>query len=66
MLVQGFDDKRLRAKPAVGRSLRDILLHVLEADKSYVYALVGVLKTMGEPMEPGHGHHEHRHASGHA
>jgi len=49
VLVQGFDDKRLRAKPAVGRSLRDILLHVLEADKSYVYALVGVLKTMGEP-----------------
>ena len=48
-LVEGFDDKRLRAKPAVGRSLRDILLHVLEADKSYVYGLVGVLKTMGEP-----------------
>ena len=48
-LVEGFDEKRLRAKPAVGRSLRDILLHVLEADKSYVYGLVGVLKTMGEP-----------------
>src|SRR5436309_492623 len=49
VLVQGFDEKRLRAKPAVGRSLRNILLHVLEADKSYVYGLVGVLKTMGEP-----------------
>ena len=49
VLVEGFDEKRLRAKPAVGRSLRDILLHVLEADKSYVYGLVGVLKTMGEP-----------------
>ena len=48
-LVKGFDDKRLRAKPAKGRSLRDILLHVLGADKSYVYALVGPLKTMGEP-----------------
>ena len=48
-LVNGFDEKRLRAKPAVGRSLRDILLHVLDADKSYVYALVGPLKTMGEP-----------------
>ena len=48
-LVQGFDEKRLRAKPPKGRSLRDILLHVLGADKSYVYALVGPLKSMGEP-----------------
>ena len=48
-LVKGFDEKRLRAKPPKGRSLRDILLHVLDADKSYVYALVGPLKAMGEP-----------------
>lgn len=48
-LVKGIDDKRLRAKPAAGRSLRDILLHVLDADKSYVYGLVGPLKAMGEP-----------------
>jgi len=48
-LVKGMSEKRLRAKPAKGRSLRDILLHVLDADKSYVYALVGPLKTMGEP-----------------
>ena len=48
-LVKGIDEKRLRAKPAKGRSLRDILLHVLDADKSYVYALVGPLKAMGEP-----------------
>jgi uncharacterized damage-inducible protein DinB/predicted RNase H-like HicB family nuclease len=48
-LVKGTDEKALRAKPAKGRSLRDILLHVLGADKSYVYALVGPLKTMGEP-----------------
>jgi len=48
-LVDGIDDRRLRAKPAKGRSLHDILLHVLEADKSYVYGLVGPLKTMGEP-----------------
>src|ERR1700694_960405 len=47
-LVKGIDDKDLRAKPAKGRSLRDILLHVLGADKSYVYALVGPLKAMGE------------------
>ena len=48
-LVKGIDDKRLRAKPPKGRSLRDILLHVLDADKSYVYGLVGPLKEMGEP-----------------
>ena len=48
-LVKGIDEKRLRAKPPQGRSLRDILLHVLDADKSYVYGLVGPLKTMGEP-----------------
>ena len=48
-LVKGIDDKDLRAKPPKGRSLRDILLHVLGADKAYVYALVGPLKPMGEP-----------------
>jgi predicted RNase H-like HicB family nuclease/uncharacterized damage-inducible protein DinB len=47
--VKGIEDKRLRAKPAVGRSLRDILLHVLVADKGYVYGLVGPLKSMGDP-----------------
>lgn len=48
-LVKGVDARRLRATPATGRSLRDILLHVLDADKGYVYALVGPLKAMGEP-----------------
>jgi hypothetical protein len=48
-LVEGMDDKELRAKPTTGRSLRDILFHVLDADKSYVYGLVGPLKAMGEP-----------------
>jgi predicted RNase H-like HicB family nuclease/uncharacterized damage-inducible protein DinB len=48
-LVQRIDEKGLRAKPPKGRSLREILLHVLDADKSYVYALVGPLKAMGEP-----------------
>ncbi len=48
-LVNGMDEKTLRAKPARGRSLRDILLHVLGADKGYVYALVGPLKAMGDP-----------------
>ena len=45
-LVNGIDEKGLRAKPAAGRSLRDILLHVLGADKSYVYGLVGPLKVL--------------------
>jgi predicted RNase H-like HicB family nuclease/uncharacterized damage-inducible protein DinB len=48
-LTKAIDEKRLRAKPPKGRSLRDILLHVLDADKSYVYGLVGPLKAMGEP-----------------
>jgi uncharacterized damage-inducible protein DinB/predicted RNase H-like HicB family nuclease len=48
-LAKGISEERLRAKPAQGRSLHDILVHVLGADKSYVYALVGPLKTMGEP-----------------
>jgi predicted RNase H-like HicB family nuclease/uncharacterized damage-inducible protein DinB len=48
-LVDGIDEERLRLKPPTGRSLRDILLHVLDADKSYVYALVGPLKPMGDP-----------------
>ena len=48
-LVKGIDDRRLRAKPPKGRSLHDILLHVLAADKGYVYALVSPLKTMGDP-----------------
>ncbi len=29
--------------------MRDILLHVLDADKAYVYSLVGPLKAMGDP-----------------
>jgi predicted RNase H-like HicB family nuclease/uncharacterized damage-inducible protein DinB len=48
-LVNGMDDDGLRAKPPAGRSLRDILLHVLDADKGYVYSLVGPLKAMGDP-----------------
>jgi uncharacterized damage-inducible protein DinB/predicted RNase H-like HicB family nuclease len=49
VLVNGIDEKPLRAKPPRGRALREILLHVLDADKGYVYSLVGTLKTMGEP-----------------
>jgi uncharacterized damage-inducible protein DinB/predicted RNase H-like HicB family nuclease len=48
-LVNEIDEKRFRTKPASGRSLREILLHVLDADKAYVYGLVGVFKAMGDP-----------------
>jgi predicted RNase H-like HicB family nuclease/uncharacterized damage-inducible protein DinB len=48
-LVKGIDEKRLRAKPPTGRSLHDILLHILDADKAYVYSLVGPLQAMGDP-----------------
>ena len=48
-LVKRIGENGLRAEPAAGRSLRDILLHVLGADKSYLYGLVGPLKAMGEP-----------------
>lgn len=50
-LVKGIDDRRLRVKPPKGRSLHEILLHVLGADKGYVYALVGPLRTMGDPTK---------------
>lgn len=48
-LIRRVDDKRLRAKPPSGRPLREILLHVLDADKAYMYGIVGPLKPMGEP-----------------
>ena len=47
--MKDIDERCLRAKPAKGHSVGDILLHVLDADKGYVYALVGVLKPMGDP-----------------
>jgi uncharacterized damage-inducible protein DinB/predicted RNase H-like HicB family nuclease len=49
-LVMGRDAKALRAKPAGrGRSLEEILRHVLEADKDYVYSFLGPVKDVGEP-----------------
>jgi uncharacterized damage-inducible protein DinB/predicted RNase H-like HicB family nuclease len=49
-LVEGIDDRTLRAKPDRGRSLRDILLHVLGADKGYLYSFLGPVKSVGEPV----------------
>ncbi|OLC52764.1 MAG: hypothetical protein AUH85_16015 [Chloroflexi bacterium 13_1_40CM_4_68_4] len=48
-LVDGIDERRLYHKPQRGRSLREILDHVLGADQAYVYGLVGPLKSMGNP-----------------
>lgn len=40
---------QLSAKPGHGRPIREILEHVLGADKAYVYAAFGVTKTVGDP-----------------
>lgn len=49
-LVDGLDARSLAAKPADGRSLREILLHVLGADKAYVYSVLGPVKSVGAPV----------------
>jgi len=50
-LVKDIDKKALRAKPAGrGRSLEEILRHVLEADKGYVYSFFGPVKEVGDPV----------------
>lgn len=40
---------QLETKPAKGRPIRQILEHVLSADRAYVYAAFGVTKSVGEP-----------------
>jgi uncharacterized damage-inducible protein DinB len=49
-LVERLDTKALARKPAQGRSLRDILLHVLGADMGYLYAALGAVKEVGQPV----------------
>ena len=49
-LVRALDDRALDAKPkGKGRPLRNILKHVLEAEKGYVYSVLGVTKTVHAP-----------------
>jgi len=48
-LVKTVDPRALRAKPAGRRSLEEILRHVLEADKDYVYSFLGPVKDVGDP-----------------
>jgi uncharacterized damage-inducible protein DinB/predicted RNase H-like HicB family nuclease len=49
-LVKGLDDRALDAKPkGSGRPIRNILKHVLEAEKGYVYSVLGVTKSLHVP-----------------
>jgi predicted RNase H-like HicB family nuclease/uncharacterized damage-inducible protein DinB len=48
-LVDGLTPKALEAKPATGRSIRAILEHVVDADRSYLYSVVGTVKSVGDP-----------------
>lgn len=49
-LVRGASAKALDAKPAKGRSLRDILLHVLGADSGYLANALGAVSTVNAPV----------------
>lgn len=49
-LVDGIDDAALDASPkGRGRPIRNILKHVLEAEKGYVYSVLGITKTLHAP-----------------
>ncbi|MDO8506309.1 MAG: type II toxin-antitoxin system HicB family antitoxin [Candidatus Limnocylindria bacterium] len=49
--VNGLDAKALRAKPRErGRSVEEILRHVLESDKDYLYSFLGPVKAVGGPV----------------
>jgi predicted RNase H-like HicB family nuclease/uncharacterized damage-inducible protein DinB len=53
-LVVGLDARRLALKPAGrGRPIGNILKHVLEAEKSYIYSVLGVTKTVHVPVSEG-------------
>ena len=47
--VGGLPRRQLEARPVKGRPIREILEHVLGADKAYVYAAFGVTKSVGDP-----------------
>lgn len=49
-LVKGASAKTLDAKPPKGRSLRDILLHVLGADAGYLANSLGAVKAVNAPI----------------
>jgi uncharacterized damage-inducible protein DinB len=49
-LVNGVSAKVLDAKPATGRSLRDILMHVLGADSGYLANALRAVRTVNAPV----------------
>jgi uncharacterized damage-inducible protein DinB/predicted RNase H-like HicB family nuclease len=49
-LVKGASAKALDAKPAKGRSLHDILLHVLGSDSGYLANALGAVKAVNAPI----------------
>jgi len=50
-LVKSVAGEELRAKPSGrGRSIDEILRHVLEADKGYLYSSFGPVKDVGDPV----------------
>lgn len=49
-LVKGASAKTLDAKPAKGRSLRDVLLHVLGAEAGYLASSLGAVKEVNAPI----------------
>jgi uncharacterized damage-inducible protein DinB len=49
-LVDGLDDRALETKPkGFGRPIGNILKHVLDAEKSYIYSVLGPVKTVHVP-----------------
>ncbi len=53
-LIDGLDARRLAQKPAGrGRPIENILKHVLEAEKGYIYSVLGVTKTVHVPVSEG-------------
>ncbi len=49
-LIANVSAKALDAKPAKGRSLRDILLHVLGSDSGYLANALGAVKAVNAPI----------------
>jgi uncharacterized damage-inducible protein DinB len=49
-LLDGASAKALDAKPASGRSLRDVLRHVLEADAGYLANALGAVASVNAPI----------------
>lgn len=49
-LVSTLDARTLAKKPGAGRTIAEILAHVLESDKAYLYSILGTTKSVGDPV----------------